>query len=256
MKSSTILGGVALGLLSLVAPARAEEPPLAPPASEPATAAPPAAASTSKIQLSPPVTDAPPRKIDLSTPPAAPRVQRSYHMHDGFYLRASAGIGSLRLSLDDGSSSGEDLKGSGFDLGFDVMAGGSPTPGVAIGGALLVEAAGSARLTRSGERQDRSGSLLLIGPFIDGFPSANRGLHFGGMLGLARIGVDGTSEGPALRAAGFGAAAWFGNDFWVADDWSVGPLLRLSAAYARRGESPELSATTFSVMALVTALYH
>jgi hypothetical protein len=181
---------------------------------------------------------------------------RSYHVHDGFYLRASVGFGTLGATFDDNSPTGRDLKGSGGAFGFDLMIGGSPAPGVAIGGALLGEASAGVEFDRgSFGSEDRSASVAILGPFIDGFPSSNRGWHLGGMLGLARLSVEDTSSDGISHTGGLGGAFWVGHDFWVGDEWSVGPLLRFSGAVTRAND-PDVNASTFAMTLLFTGLYH
>jgi hypothetical protein len=177
-------------------------------------------------------------------------------MHDGFYARASLGFGSLGATFDDNSSTGQSLKGTGGAFALDVMIGGSPSPGVAIGGALLAEGSAAVEFDRASfGSEDRSLSLGLLGPFIDGFPSANRGWHLGGMLGLARLSIGKVSSDGVNNTNGLGGAFWIGHDSWVADEWSVGPLLRFSGALTRASE-PDVHASTFAITLLFTGLYH
>lgn len=200
--------------------------------------------------------DPPGRKIDLSTPPPSLSTPRSYHMHDGFYVRASVGFGTLGATFDDNSSTGQSLKGSGGGFGLDLMIGGSPAAGVAVGGALLAEGSAAIEFDRgSFGSQDRSLSVAILGPFIDGFPSANRGWHLGGTLGFARLTVEDTSSDGLSKTNGFGGAFWVGHDFWVADEWSVGPLLRFSGALTN-GSDPDVHASAFAMTLLFTGLYH
>jgi hypothetical protein len=213
------------------------------------------AAATAGAQVAP--TDPPLGKIDLTTAPPAPAQTRSYRLHDGFYARASMGFGSMGTSIDDDDASGRDLQGSGTALGFDLMIGGSPAPGVAIGGALLAQGAVSAELDRGSgfAAQDRNFSIAILGPFIDGFPMPNKGFHLGGTLGLAALSFE-SADGDRLgETAGFGGAAWVGYDFWVADEWSVGPLFRLAGTLTRN-EEDEIDASSLSAVLLFTALYH
>lgn len=204
----------------------------------------------------PPTPPEPPRgKIDLTTPAPAPPVPRSYRMHDGFYLRGSVGFGSLGASFDTDDPRG-DVSGAGFSLGLDLMIGGSPSPGLALGGALLAQGAFSAEFERDDQwAGDRSLSVVLLGPFIDGFPRANKGWHFGGMMGLATANIEEDGADGLNRTAGFGGAAWFGHDFWVADEWSVGPMFRLTGTLTRDGDR-DVNASTFSALFLFTALHH
>jgi hypothetical protein len=176
-------------------------------------------------------------------------------MHDGFYARASVGFGSLGATFDDDSPSSQDLKGSGGGLAMDLMIGGSPAAGVAVGGALLAEGSAAIEFERGSFTQDRSLTVAMLGPFIDGFPSPNRGWHLGGMLGFAHLAVEGSRNDDVSKTNGFGGAFWVGHDFWVADEWSVGPLLRLSGALTN-GKDPDVHASTFAVTVLFTGLYH
>jgi hypothetical protein len=219
--------------------------------------------SLAAAQTAPP--PEPERKINLVSPPAgkirlttsAPSepVPRSYHLHDGFYARGSVGFGSLSASFDDNAPGNDDLTGSGPTMGFDLLLGGSPSPGIAIGGGLLAQGAFSTELERSGYEEDRSLSVLTLGPFIDGFPNANRGWHFGGLVGLSLVNVEDSSADGVSETAGFGGAAFFGYDFWVADEWSVGPLLRFSGTLTRDDDG-NVDASTFSTVLSFTALYH
>ncbi|MGC4089797.1 MAG: hypothetical protein QM756_18315 [Polyangiaceae bacterium] len=123
-----------------VPPPPATSEPAPPPAA--AESAPPSAiASPQKPGLEPPA-----GRMNLFVPPSAPSVPRSYHMHDGFYLRASVGVGSLSSSIDDKSTTGYSLRGGGTSLHLNLLVGGSPSPGLAVGGALLGEGTASADL--------------------------------------------------------------------------------------------------------------
>lgn len=213
--------------------------------------------SLSAVSLAePPPPSGPPQgKINLTTTAPAPVVPRSYHMHDGFYARGSIGFGSLGVSFDDGDPSGDNLSGSGPALGFDLMFGGSPSPGIAIGGGLLTQGAFSVNFERNGYDVDRSVSMALIGPFIDGFPNANKGWHVGGLVGLAAVNVEDDNDSGLSKTTGFGGSVFLGYDFWVADEWSVGPLVRFSGALTKDGDG-NVDAQTFSTVVSFTALYH
>src|SRR5882724_5288319 len=52
--------------------------------------------------------------------------------HDGFYFRGATGFGYLHSSISPGASSSL----SGLDIAFDAWFGGSPIPGLAIGGGI------------------------------------------------------------------------------------------------------------------------
>lgn len=177
-------------------------------------------------------------------------------MHDGFYLRGSVGFGSLRATVADDRVADESLHGAGGSLHLNLLVGGSPSPGLAVGGALLAE--GTAAVDFDVGRThayDRSMSLLIVGPFVDGFPRPNRGWHLGGALGVAQLSLGKTSGDARRTTNGIGGSFWLGNDFWVAPDWSVGPLLKFTGALTSAGE-PDIAAQSFSISILFTALYH
>ena len=247
-------GYLPFALLVVAAPrlARAQqvEPPPAAPSPSVAPAPTPAAPAPVPMRFDPPG-----RTIDLSTPPPSPSMPRAYHLHNGFYARVSAGFGSLSATFDDDVPSTQALKGSGGGLSMDLMIGGSPSPGVAIGGALLAEGSAAVEFERAGFKEDRSLTVAIVGPFIDGFPAPHRGWHLGGLLGFAHVAIEDSRNDGVSKTNGFGGAFWLGHDFWVADEWSVGPLLRFSGALTQ-GRERDVRASTFAVTLLFTGLYH
>jgi hypothetical protein len=199
----------------------------------------------------------PPRRINIhSTPPAA-KVPRTHHVHDGFYVRMSVGLGSLAGTFDDERPENYDLDLDGLALAFDALVGGSPSPGITVGGALLTNAAPSASASRAGlDNGDRGVGVALIGPFVDGFFDPKRGLHLGGMVGLASIDVeDDTSRDDLRRTGGAGGAAWIGYDFWVASQWSTGVQFRVAGALTREKDG-DVDASAVTTTLMFTTLYH
>jgi hypothetical protein len=98
----------------------------------------------------------------------------------------------------------------------------------------------------------------VIGAFIDGHPNPRSGFHLGGALGLSTLRADelGPDAG-RLDMAGIGGAVWVGYDFWVASEWSLGPLLRFMATVSRDQEDVlDTTAVTRSLSLSFTALYH
>jgi hypothetical protein len=184
------------------------------------------------IQLATPAQPAPPvaARIRLDTPAPGRATPRTYHMHEGFYLRTSVGFGDYRANFTDANHADSDFSEHGGSMSLDLLIGGSPSPGVSIGGALLLEPLFGADYDRAGSGS-HGGFATLLGPFIDGFPDPTRGWHLGGMLGLAAQSFQdvNASSGKNTTAGGIGGAAWFGYDFWVGSEWAIGPQLRLMA---------------------------
>jgi hypothetical protein len=194
--------------------------------------------------------------IDLHTDrPEAPVVARRYHLHDGFYLRSSVGLITAHTYVTSNQVTHPSYSAGGGGLALDLMIGGSPSVGLALGGALSLQSFGQG----SGSA---SAGLGLLGAFVDGFPMANRGLHLGGMLGFAGSRTNRSSNVDELRARGFGMSAWIGHGWWVADEWSMGGMLRFSGALTAdsshdKGPTPyKLESSTYELALLFTVLYH
>jgi len=212
--------------------------------------------SPPKIQLVAPEEPAaaPPPKIDLHTDAPLPSAQRTYHFHEGFYLRSSIGFGDYRASFNDAHRQNLDFHEHGNSMSLDLLIGGSPSPGVSIGGGLLVEPLFGADYERDGGAGlgSHGGYSTLIGPFIDGFPDATKGWHFGGLIGVAAQSFQNVNltASDSHRAVGIGGAAWFGYDFWVAKEWAMGPQLRLMGmrtSDTKSGEDVSAYARSFTL---------
>lgn len=196
-----------------------------------------------------------PAQMNVEGPPPEPAVERSYHVHDGFYLRANIGVGAYGIRYDD------DVNAGGASLAFDLMIGGSPSRGFVIGGALLSDF--NRNLTLKEGDRDLGGEAAvatgLIGPFVDGFPNPKGGWHLGGMIGLATIRTEDFPEDGKVRTdSGVGGAVFGGYDAWVGDEFAVGGLLRFAAAVGRSEDDTgrKLDSTSTALTLMFTALYH
>jgi hypothetical protein len=229
----------------------AQDPDVAPAEAAPAEAA-PAEAPPRAVEPE----QAPSEPINLHAEKSAPAepVERSYHVHDGFYLRLNIGLGAYGIRYED------DYNAGGASLAFDVLAGGSPSKGFVIGGALLSDFSRNLSF-RHGDTDvgEVDVGTILLGPFVDGFPNPKGGWHVGGMIGLAGIRTDGAPGQTAAREdQGGGGAVWFGYDAWVADEWSIGGLLRFAAAVGRSKDDAgtQRDSTSTALTLMFTTLYH
>lgn len=258
IRLASIISVVPPLLLTLTVQAAAQQPSPAPSVPAP-TGSPPAysnaAAEAAPAPSAPPEhATAEPRKIILtSAPPPAPQ-GRDFHYHDGFYLRTTLSLGrfggGLSLGQDDDQ---RDIDADGNGLDVSLLVGGTPSPGLAVGGGLLLGSLMRPDFEEDGDAlATRNVALLLVGPFVDGFPKANAGWHLGGMLGLGGLGETSVSD----ASAGFGGAAWVGYDTWVGADWSLGGLLRFTALVAQGDEPAEHSASMLGVSIGLSVLYH
>ena len=239
--------GAALGLaLAVSLPGRAAAQTAPEPAAPAAEPAPPAGS----IQL----TSKP--KIDLATPPPAPPEGRTFHVHEGFYTRVGVGMGGLFNSKSNGAI---DTNTGGLSLTYEVLIGGCPAPGFAIGGGALggVQLSGNWDVDESDRlgnlNVDAGGNLttLVVGPFVDGFPNASGPLHLGGAVGFGVGSVN--LQGQSYTPLGIGGAFWAGWDVWVAPEWSMGGRLRLDGMYGKDGD---LSASSVGGSVMFSVLYN
>lgn len=191
-------------------------------------------------------------KMNLSVAPPAPALQRSAFVHEGFYLRVNVGPGWLWSNVNDKSAADLDVSGSGFSLAADVMVGGSPSPGLALGiGALTNTGFALGMNDRDGVSRGQATQFhFLVGPFFDAFPNDKQGFHLGAEIGFAGAALDTTI---ASTAFGGGAAGWVGYDMWIAPEWSAGFQLRANGAYL---VGDQADAAAFGLNLSVTILNH
>jgi hypothetical protein len=227
-------------------------PPPASPATPAGDAPAPPEASQSKAPLAPTPLGRPLIDVHVDEPP--PPEPRRVRVHDGFYLRSSVGLVTARTYVTSDQLAHPSYTVAGGGLALDLMVGGTPSTGLALGGALSLQSFGHGGGSTSG--------LGLLGVFVDGFPMPNRGLHVGGMLGLGASRTRRPGGVDELRGGGLGMAAWAGGDFWVADEWSMGGLLRLSGALTRDGSNGagpaafDLESSSYALAFLFSVLYH
>jgi hypothetical protein len=170
--------------------------------------------------------------MDFSSPPPPPPLARIDYMHNGLYVRTSAGPGVGFVG-----GSGSDVEES-FAFGLDAMVGGSPSDGLAIGGAAITNVLATG---------DGGGFQYMVGPFFDAFPNPRRGGHFGAMVGLS--GFAGSGE-PMFGAGG---SLYGGVDWWVGPNWSAGLLLRGTGGFVT---AEGVGAFSGSLLALISLVYH
>lgn len=168
--------------------------------------------------------------------------------HDGFYLRMGVGVGRLAASFsaDDSLELGGSVDGAlahGAVTG-ELSFGGTPAPGLVIGGSILLSGAGnvsthdlSVNGAHAADLSYNGAAMWLVGPFVDYYIDAKLGWHVQGVLGLAAVNVttgerDGVFATSRHNAGGLGFAVGGGYEGWVGKQWSMGALLRLMYASA------------------------
>ena len=146
---------------------------------------------------------------------------------------------------------------------LDIMVGGSPVPGFVLGGAYVFHGISSPTLKIGGQAYDTSGAdvslnLSTFGIFTAIYPIPTAGFNIHALLGYSQfsLSVNGTtySNGSPSGPSFMGGV---GYDFWISDNWSMGPDFRI--AYCK-GKS-DSSGTTDEISMIVptlsfTATYH
>ncbi|MBM4362123.1 MAG: autotransporter domain-containing protein [Deltaproteobacteria bacterium] len=145
-------------------------------------------------------------------------------------LGLNLGPGMTTAKVEGGGLSGPESDISGFTSGFDLLLGGTVTEGLVLGGGLLTTYASNPTVKVGSFEADADGTLILAG--VTGFAQyyfdpANGG-HLQALLGYGALSFEhknGTSGGndPGGVLLGIGG----GYDFWVSDEWSIGPFARI-----------------------------
>lgn len=228
----------------------------APTAAEPAPPAPPVVTTVAAL---PPATEpAPGGKIVFNAAPApTPNggdSSRTFHFHDGFYTRfgINYGITGGGFAIGDGEAQRRiDYSGSQLDL--DLLIGGTPSDGIAVGGGLILGSLLQPDMEVGNQNTATSNiPVLLIGPFVDGFFQPNGGWHAGALLGIGALGETSETQG----SGGLGGAVWLGYDRWVGADWSIGGQLRFLGIAAGGDEPTEFSSSALGLGLGFSVLYH
>ena len=192
-----------------------------------------------------------------------PPVDHTIRHHDGFYLRMGIGFGSGTVKSKGTLVTGQtlDVKYTGTGASYELMLGGTIAKGFVLGGGFVGQDISDPKVTIGGGTALNgsyvaSGSLgvVVLGPMFDWFFDPHGGGHVGAMIGAGAIGL---SDENGKSSSGTGASLWGGYDFWVGQQWSLGPELRFVHVSAKRDVlGTRIEDTANSVELLFTALYH
>jgi hypothetical protein len=167
-------------------------------------------------------------------PPTLP-LPEDAHVDDGFYLRVALGVGGL-TSQDDanGVTNGSSEAVHAGGGAFEASIGGGPQRGLVVAGTLFAQAAEFGKVTSNdgSSTLTKSASLALLGATLDMYPDPRSGFHFSATMGPAFFT---TTDDDAIHrqwhtSAGGGVSTAAGYDWWVADQWSLGFLVRATGA--------------------------
>ena len=198
-----------------------------------------------------------------------PRRRYTFYRHDGFYLRMAAGIGvgtdRLHGSWSDygfEKDSGRLGRMVGAAVATEAALGGSVVPGLVMGVGTFTSVWPAPAET---EYDFNISQLALFAPMIDVYPKPRKGWHVQAAVGVASFtmgfGTTGSaSPRPAQAhvAAGAGFLLGAGHEWWIAEQWSLGILLRMMRAWSRGDDSDggSWAHRSQSYSALVTCTWH
>lgn len=168
--------------------------------------------------------------------------------HDGFYLSfalgpgylhdsvATSGAGDVRDVTSGTAASSQKTTVSGGTFAAQFLLGGTPIPGIVVGGGTLGTSVFSPTRNWNGNSRDlHAYGTGILGPFVDYWFDPHGGFHVQGMVGLADLLVNTSGTLHANFGAGFAIAG--GHDWWVADSISIGLLVRATYSYFSFGGS-------------------
>lgn len=167
--------------------------------------------------------------------------------HDGFYLGLEGGFGYLNSSMKGG---GYEASLSGVTMASSLWLGGTLGP-VVIGGGFMYDSAFSPKGTQGGQTVNLTNvslHLIALGPFVDIYPDPNSGLHFMGFAGWGGLEASVNGNVGGSDPTGLVAMVGGGYEFWVSDEWSIGPLARLTYAPLSLN-GVDYSTTGFAILA-------
>lgn len=207
--------------------------------------------------LAPPVVAPPPvHDPDAdAAPPSSPK--KGVRTHDGFYMRLALGPAYFNATWKGGT---QDATVTGMGPGLELAFGGTPLPGLVIGGGSYGTFISSPTLSYAGQSADGgSTSLSIIGPFVDWYPEPSQGFHVLASAGVAYVSYGSKGGGATVSGTGLGLTGGVGYEIWVGDQWSLGAQFRMqyaSPSIKSDGMTSSVDTTTLVPALIVGATYH
>ncbi len=163
--------------------------------------------------------------------------QAEPHSHDGFILQSSLTVGYASLSekaVQDDLS--EKYKYTGVTAAFDLLLGGTPVPGLALGGGLATRSLVDPTIENAGTKVDTADvsiDLDTITAFVQWYPTVTDGLFLGAQLGYGSASVEAGDVIYDTHTSGPVFSAIVGYEWWVGAEWSLGVAGQLAAAFLK-----------------------
>jgi hypothetical protein len=188
--------------------------------------------------------------------PCDERLAPGDYEHDGFFLRAEAGVTFFRALVDAPSSPAGRTRITGFGESSSISAGGTPLRGLVVGGRVWTTRVSPSFVEHgvhvTPDDDSVKETLARIGPFADWYPDPMRGFHVQLGLELA-IQVESDVKGTLIKPGNYGPAATLGlgYEWFVSKQFSLGFVARMAFGYGTRSlsgpdehtlwEAPELA---------------
>ena len=156
-------------------------------------------------------------------PSYAPAAYGWNHQHDGFYLRAYAGLGYFSASETYGGATDTY---SGIGATYGAAFGGTIARNLILYGELLGTTVTNATLSYGGGTPDYSGvdlTMFGIGPGVAYYVEPIN-LYLSGTLTFTQISFSDTNTAQPLDSTNLGVGLSFmvGKEWWVSPDWGIG----------------------------------
>ena len=208
-------------------------------------------------QVAPPPPSYAPSDAPRSDPTRGdPTKKAGYQTHDGGYIRLGIGGGGIFGNVKTPSS---DTSVSAGGVALELAFGGTPFPGLAIGGGIYgLSTTGQASVSQNGQTAtiDRA-TVSMLGLFVDWYPNPKDGWHIQGAVGPTAVRF---SSGNELSGTGFGAMFGGGYEWFVSEQWSLGILARVQYASPQLSfastSATKLDSSTWSPALMFGATYH
>ena len=168
-----------------------------------------------------------------AAPRTAPMKRSGARVHDGFFLRLGPSVGPLSIT-GKADAGGPESTISGFSLvGGELLLGGTPVDGLVVGGGWLYNQVSDPTIENELGEGTADGTMFVtsIDFFAQYYFDPGQGAHVQLMVGYGGIDfVDAEGRSGGNDPVGLNLAIGGGYDFWLGDEWSVGPFLRIQYA--------------------------
>ncbi len=146
--------------------------------------------------------------------------------HDGFYMSGNIGVGYLSTSAE---AAGNEVEISGVSIPAAFLLGGTVGP-VVIGGGLAWHTVPGPTYKFNGTElpgdADVTLRMISIQMFADIYPDPHGGLHIPLAFGWGGLTAESEGQSSSNDPTGLLLSAGVGYEFWMGDEFSLGPLFR------------------------------